>query len=59
MADLNLWLDDMRPAPIGWIHAKTWREAAQIIQTGLRQSWSRWVIQFAAFTSGGPPPCTP
>lgn len=24
---INLWLDDIRPAPIGWLHAKTVAEA--------------------------------
>lgn len=27
MVDVDLWLDDMRPAPIGWIHVRTDAEA--------------------------------
>ena len=35
MADLiNLWLDDMRPAPVGWLHVKTVDEARLHIESG-------------------------
>lgn len=27
---IDLWLDDMRPAPLGWYHATTYEEAALI-----------------------------
>lgn len=31
---MNLWLDDMRPAPIGWVHVKTVDEAKEKLLTG-------------------------
>lgn len=31
---MNLWLDDIRPAPAGWLHAKTVDEAKAYLQTG-------------------------
>ena len=31
---MNLWLDDMRPAPVGWIHATTVADAKKILLTG-------------------------
>lgn len=31
---MNLWLDDMRPAPIGWIWVKTVEEAQERLRTG-------------------------
>jgi hypothetical protein len=32
---VNLWLDDIRPAPRGWIWCKTVAEAQSILVTGL------------------------
>jgi len=29
---MKLWLDDMRPAPIGWLHAKTVAEAIELCE---------------------------
>lgn len=31
---INLWLDDMRPAPLGWYHVKTVEDAKRIILMG-------------------------
>lgn len=31
---MNLWLDDVRPAPDGWVWAKTVDEAVALLQTG-------------------------
>lgn len=31
---LNLWLDDMRPAPEGWVHVKTVSEAQPFFERG-------------------------
>ena len=31
---MKLWLDDMRPAPDGWQHAKTVGEAQEMLLTG-------------------------
>lgn len=31
---VDLWLDDMRPAPIGWVHVKTVHEARQHLERG-------------------------
>lgn len=31
MSSVNLWLDDIRPAPVGWVHAKTVEEAKKIL----------------------------
>lgn len=31
---INLWLDDIRPAPIGWIHVKTVEEAKERLKVG-------------------------
>jgi hypothetical protein len=31
---LNLWLDDIRPAPPGWTHVKTVEEAIKLMVTG-------------------------
>ena len=31
---MNLWLDDMRPAPEGWHHVKTVQEAKDALLTG-------------------------
>jgi hypothetical protein len=31
---INLWLDDVRPAPPGWLHVKTAHEAASWIASG-------------------------
>ncbi len=31
---MNLWLDDVRPAPPGWVHARTAEEAAHYLATG-------------------------
>ncbi len=31
---MNLWLDDVRPAPEGWVHVKTADEAKALLQTG-------------------------
>lgn len=31
---MKLWLDDMRPAPIGWHWAKTVQEAQELLRTG-------------------------
>lgn len=32
---INLWLDDVRPAPIGWLHVKTVGEAKPYLVAGL------------------------
>jgi hypothetical protein len=37
---LNLWLDDMRPAPEGWVHVKTADEAKQYLASGIVQKAS-------------------
>lgn len=29
-----LWLDDVRPAPEGWAHARSVREAVEVLRTG-------------------------
>lgn len=34
MAEINLWLDDIRPAPIGWHWAKTVEEAKEYLASG-------------------------
>jgi hypothetical protein len=31
---IRLWLDDMRPAPAGWIHVKTDAEARKYLERG-------------------------
>lgn len=31
---MKMWLDDERPAPEGWIHAKTVEEAIRLLGTG-------------------------
>lgn len=31
---VDLWLDDMRPAPVGWVHVKTVKEAALYLAAG-------------------------
>lgn len=31
---VNLWLDDVRPAPIGWLWVKTVEEAKALLQAG-------------------------
>jgi hypothetical protein len=31
---MNLWLDDVRPAPDGWVHAKTIQEAMPHLESG-------------------------
>jgi hypothetical protein len=31
---MKLWLDDVRPAPAGWVHARTVEEAKAHLQTG-------------------------
>lgn len=28
---MKLWLDDLRPAPAGWVHAKTAKEAIKLL----------------------------
>lgn len=28
---MNLWLDDIRPAPVGWVHARTAPEAIALL----------------------------
>jgi hypothetical protein len=33
LMSINLWLDDVRPAPIGWVHAKTVEEAQEYLKT--------------------------
>ena len=30
---VNLWLDDIRPAPEGWVHVKTVNEAIELMKT--------------------------
>jgi hypothetical protein len=32
---INLWLDDMRPAPEGWVHVKTVPEAQRYLEAGI------------------------
>lgn len=32
---INLWLDDLRPAPPGWTHARTVDEAKPYLEAGL------------------------
>lgn len=31
---MNLWLDDIRPAPVGWVWAKTYAQAVDCLITG-------------------------
>jgi len=31
MAETKLWLDDLRPAPPGWLHARTVPEAKALL----------------------------
>lgn len=31
---VNLWLDDMRPAPAGWVHCRSVNEAKALLTTG-------------------------
>ena len=31
---MKLWIDDVRPAPEGWVHAKTAEEARKWIESG-------------------------
>lgn len=33
--DVKLWLDDMRPAPMGWVHVKTVDEAKWYLERDL------------------------
>lgn len=33
MKTVKLWLDDVRPAPEGWVHAKSVKEAIEIMST--------------------------
>jgi len=35
MITINLWLDDIRPAPPGWIHVRTDQEARQYLMRGV------------------------
>lgn len=37
---INLWLDDQRPAPEGWVHVKTVWEAIALIKSGQVQKAS-------------------
>ena len=37
---ISLWLDDVRPAPTGWIHVKTVDEAIKLLQAGVVQKAS-------------------
>lgn len=30
---MKIWLDDMRPAPEGWVHVKTAAEAIELLET--------------------------
>jgi hypothetical protein len=32
---MKLWLDDIRPAPDGWVHVKTATDAYELIKTGV------------------------
>lgn len=32
---MRVWLDDVRPAPEGWVWAKTYLEAKRLLETGL------------------------
>lgn len=32
--EIDLWLDDMRPAPSGWVHVKTAQEAIALLEGG-------------------------
>jgi NAD+-processing family protein with receiver domain len=32
---IDLWLDDMRPAPDGWVHVKTVEEAQEYLRGGI------------------------
>ena len=34
VAKINLWLDDVRPAPEGWVHVTTVHEAIALIKSG-------------------------
>lgn len=34
MEKINLWLDDVRPAPIGWLHVKTVEDAKLQLEAG-------------------------
>lgn len=34
MSRIQVWLDDERPAPEGWLHLKTAQDAIRLIQTG-------------------------
>lgn len=37
---INLWLDDIRPAPWGWVHVKTDEEARWYLEKGMVQQMS-------------------
>lgn len=34
-ATVSLWLDDVRPAPVGWVHARTVDEARPLLEAGV------------------------
>jgi hypothetical protein len=34
MSTVRLWLDDIRPAPPGWVHARTATEAIAVLRAG-------------------------
>ena len=34
MVEIDLWLDDIRPAPEGWVHVKTADEAKALLKQG-------------------------
>ena len=35
---IDLWLDDMRPAPDGWVHVDNIDDAKSYLQTGVRRA---------------------
>ena len=37
---MKIWLDDIRPAPEGWIHVKTVDEAKSLLERGIVQAAS-------------------
>lgn len=39
MSTLSLWLDDVRPAPPGWVHARSVNEAISIVKHHTGHGW--------------------
>lgn len=39
MSTLKLWMDDVRPAPAGWLLARSVREAIQLVKMHTGHGW--------------------